>query len=93
MIKKNKSSVSIGEGQNCPKCFKPMERREHRNITDKILRQPYYYSEWDICKPCGHIQHYEHKKVFNNNEKTKEFLRKRAELEEYNNRFNLFKNL
>ena len=56
---------SIGEGLDCPKCSKPMERREHRFISEKILKQPYYFREWDYCKPCGHLQHYEDKKIFN----------------------------
>ena len=56
----------IGEGNNCPKCGKPMQRREHKEITQKILNQPYYFSEWDVCRPCHHIQMYEYKKVFNN---------------------------
>ncbi len=44
----------IGLGENCPKCEKPMERRKHRDSTDKI----YFYSKWDYCKNCYHVQHY-----------------------------------
>lgn len=45
----------IGEGNPCPKCNKPMQRREH------TIRPPktWFYTKWDICKDCRHIQHYE----------------------------------
>ncbi len=46
----------LGQGKECPKCKRLMERRKHReNPTSKT----YFYSEWDYCKPCGHVQHYE----------------------------------
>jgi uncharacterized protein with PIN domain len=93
MSKKNKSSVSIGEGNNCPKCNKPMERREHKAITAKILNQPFYFSEWDYCKPCGHIQMYEYKKVWNKNKKADDYIQRQAEIREYNEQQNFFKNI
>jgi hypothetical protein len=43
----------------CPKCRQPMERRRHTTIPDKA----YYYTEWDYCKNCQHVQHYEEFKV------------------------------
>lgn len=45
-----------GIGNECPKCFKPMQRRE------RIAPPPnktYFYKEWDYCLDCGHLQHYE----------------------------------
>lgn len=54
---RSNKAIIIGEGENCPKCKKPMSRKKHpphwRNIKS------YYYTEWDYCKPCGHVQHYE----------------------------------
>ena len=45
-----------GEGNKCPKCFIPMERRER---IKRPKTKTYFYTEWDYCKKCGHIQHYE----------------------------------
>ena len=45
-----------GSGENCPKCERPMERRERTKAPET---RTYFYTEWDYCKDCGHIQHYE----------------------------------
>jgi hypothetical protein len=58
----------------CPKCNELMERRKHRVIGAKQLNKTYYYSEWDYCKPCGHLQHYEQFKVYSNGMKGEENL-------------------
>jgi len=44
----------------CPKCSKPMERRSHQQPPTK---KPFYFSEWDYCPACRHVQHYERYKV------------------------------
>jgi len=54
---------------DCPKCRQKMERRTHKEITDKVLAQAYYYSEWDYCTSCNHVQHYEQYKTYNKNDK------------------------
>lgn len=46
----------IGTGNDCPKCGKPMERRAH-NLPPKD--KTWFYTKWDICVRCRHIQHYE----------------------------------
>ena len=92
-MKKNKSSVCIGEGNNCPKCNKPMIRKEHSKITEKILNQPYYYSEWDVCVPCGHIQHYEYKKVWNKNKRADDYKKTQADFKEYNEQMDFLKQI
>lgn len=56
MKTKKQKSITIGTGEQCPKCSKPMERRKHNGV---IKNPYYYYSKWDYCKPCGHLQHYE----------------------------------
>lgn len=45
-----------GIGNLCPKCKKPMERRERIYPPDN---KTYFYKEWDYCKDCSHIQHYD----------------------------------
>lgn len=55
----------LHQGELCPKCRKPMEHREHKEIRAKQLQAPYYFKEWDYCTNCKHVQHYEHYKVYN----------------------------
>jgi hypothetical protein len=33
----------------CPRCAWPMQVREHREVTERHRRQPYYYSKWYCC--------------------------------------------
>ena len=80
---KRKYVVLEGCGLNCPKCSKQMERRERSFIPKK---QDCYYREWDYCRGCKHLQHYEHFKVWNN-----QGLRDYIEQKEIED--NLFKNL
>jgi uncharacterized Zn finger protein len=54
-MKKQKQYNVTGFGFECPKCGKEMERRER---TKKPKTKNYYFTEWDYCKPCGHVQHY-----------------------------------
>jgi hypothetical protein len=65
--------IIIGDGFECPKCNKAMQRREHKEMTPKILSQPYYFAFWDCCTPCRHMQHYEEAKVYNKNKKGEYF--------------------
>jgi hypothetical protein len=37
-------------GVPCPRCGEPTEIREHMSITDKHLRQPYYFRRWFYCR-------------------------------------------
>ena len=34
-------------------------------LSPKTTRQKFYFTEWDYCKDCHHVQHYEKFKVFN----------------------------
>lgn len=49
--KRAKSYVVISDdgGVPCPRCGRPTQVREHAAITDKLLRQPYYFSRWFRC--------------------------------------------
>lgn len=73
MSKKPYTVIAVGE--DCPKCRKPMERRTHKKLRSKQINAPYYFSEWDCCRPCKHIQHYEHFKVENDNEANRDLHR------------------
>jgi predicted RNA-binding Zn-ribbon protein involved in translation (DUF1610 family) len=53
--KKKQKAHIIGVGQPCPKCGKNMQRREPKN--ENLVK---YYTEWDYCPSCSHIQHYNH---------------------------------
>jgi len=67
-VKKYKVKI-IGNGEECKNCNILMQRREHSEITHKIRQMSYYFSEWDYCSNCKHVQHYEKFKVFNKTEK------------------------
>jgi len=49
----------------CPKCDQIMQRRKHKEILESIRNQPYYYSQWDYCRTCKHIQHSDEFRVIN----------------------------
>jgi hypothetical protein len=42
--------VVPGRGYPCPRCGKPTQIREHRAITDRELRRPFYYERWFHCQ-------------------------------------------
>jgi hypothetical protein len=50
--------IVLGEGNECQKCGKVMQRRGHKEIP----RKTYYFKKWDIClnPNCKmKVQHYE----------------------------------
>lgn len=46
-----------------------MERRKHGVNETAYLKKAYYYKEWDWCKNCKRVQHYEEFKIYNINPK------------------------
>src|SRR5947209_6650584 len=48
--RRKKYVVVSNDGPPCPRCWRPMEVREHDQIQPKHLRQPYYYSRWYNCR-------------------------------------------
>lgn len=54
-------------GKLCPKCGLTMQRRKHGPNETVHLLKKYYYREWDVCRRCKYVQHYEEFKVFNKN--------------------------
>ncbi len=63
-MSKKQKSVWVGKGKACPKCRKHMERFKHPPEWEPRSDQPYWFSYWDICTSCRHIQHYEAAKVY-----------------------------
>ncbi len=57
-MKKSNKAIIIGEGLKCPKCDNNMSRRTHPPgwFPKKHVRG--YYTEWDYCTKCAHMQHY-----------------------------------
>jgi hypothetical protein len=50
MSKKHKHHIVVGEyGPPCPRCHRPTQIREHDQIRERHLRQPFYYSRWYYC--------------------------------------------
>lgn len=70
----------------CNKCNDFYERREHAIITPKLLKKIFYYSEWDYCKKCKHVQHYEQYKVWNKHTEA-QYIQMKEEMD------NLFKDI
>jgi hypothetical protein len=56
-MKKSNKAIIVGKGEECPKCFKEMEHRKHPDHWES--RKSYFYTEWDYCPFCKHVQHYE----------------------------------
>ena len=47
---KNRPKPTVaGGGIPCPRCGQLTQIREHKELTDKILAQPFYYSRWFYC--------------------------------------------
>jgi len=56
--KPSRKAVFIGIGEHCVKCEKPMERMSHPK--DWTPRNGIgYFTEWDVCRFCRHVQHYQ----------------------------------
>jgi hypothetical protein len=47
--KKTKYVVVSENGPRCRRCGRHMQVREHDQIREKQLRQPFYYSRWYNC--------------------------------------------
>lgn len=45
-----------GKGNDCPKCKIPMQRRARKKPP---ANKTYFFTEWDYCPNCSHIQHYD----------------------------------
>ena len=74
MSKKTKA-ITVGESEyKCRQCHCKMIVRKHKEITNKLRKQYYYFTQWDYCGTCN--------KVFFN-EEFKKLNPKGMELEEH----------
>lgn len=46
----------VGDGNKCPKCKVTMERRARKSPPKN---ESYFFTQWDYCPKCSHVQHYE----------------------------------
>jgi uncharacterized protein with PIN domain len=67
-MKYNKHNNYIDSNQLCKKCNLNMKEVTHKEITQKRLKQPFYFSKWYICPQCGWMLNLEQDKIWNNNE-------------------------
>lgn len=74
-MKISNKAIIIGKGDKCPKCSKEMDRRKHPPHWKHI--KSYYYTEWDYCESCKHVQHYDKFKstVWQEEERQESFFR------------------
>lgn len=59
-----KKAQWISKGAPCPKCSRPMDRFSHPSHWQPRPKQPFYFSYWDKCTRCRHMQMYEKAKVY-----------------------------
>jgi hypothetical protein len=57
-------TLSGNRGAACPKCSRPMELRSHPPGWQPRPGQPYFFSSWDWCWRCSHLQHYNDRKIY-----------------------------
>jgi hypothetical protein len=62
MSKRERKSISAGEGNICRYCQTRMDRFAHPPQWKPKPRQPYYFLWWDICPDCKRIFTYEEAK-------------------------------
>ena len=70
-----------GEGALCPRCGIKSQLRKHKEIKQKQLSQPFYYSQWNQCENpnCLTTTFMEDKyKVENKNEANRELKIKQS---------------
>lgn len=56
-MKNSNKSIVVGSGKSCPKCKELMERRKHPNNWSSMKN--HYFTQWDYCRSCRHVQHYD----------------------------------
>lgn len=83
----------IGTGELCPKCKLPMQRRDHGTLREKQINAPYYFSQWDYCTRCNHLQHYEMFKVINDNASARLYTRQQDAYKEREQQLQFFKSI
>jgi hypothetical protein len=46
---KSNAVLMDGTGDPCPRCGQPMRIFEHREISDRQRKSPFYYARWHRC--------------------------------------------
>lgn len=54
--KKKKVNSSVGGGEDCAQCRRPMERKW--TGKPRANQSYYYYVYWDHCADCNYTRHY-----------------------------------
>jgi len=66
MSKRKSKAITVGESKRpCKICHGKMVVRKHKEITPKLKKQFYYFSQWDYCKNCNKVFFNESFKVNN----------------------------
>lgn len=63
--KRRMNTESKPSEARCPKCDNFMETRKHKEILAFLKEKPYYYIQWDYCRPCKYVQHSDEFKKIN----------------------------
>ncbi len=85
----NNSIRTPNAGIECERCGFPSELRTHTKITEKQLKQPFYYKQWYFCpnKNCQRTTFMKDEdRVFNKNDGAR-YVRNKEELEEQESLF------
>lgn len=53
--------------EKCPKCPYLMARKTRKEVLPYMLEQRGYFTEWDYCDRCKHVQHYQKYRIENPN--------------------------
>lgn len=56
MSKRKSKAITVGKSNRaCPHCAGEMIIRKHGEITDKLRKQYYYFTQWDYCVRCKEV--------------------------------------
>ena len=56
MSKRQSNALTVGKSEHqCGECKGEMVIRKHAEITEKLRRQYYYFTQWDYCKRCNKV--------------------------------------
>ena len=50
---------------DCNRCENELEERQHKFLTEKLVKQPYFFLKWYICPSCGWRIQFETDKIYN----------------------------
>lgn len=66
MSKRKSKAITVGRSEtSCPQCNGNMIIRGHKEITQKLKSQYYYFTQWDYCTACRKVFFDERFRVIN----------------------------